>query len=531
MRKSAVRMTPRALGALAAATLLGGTLVPGGAHAASGLEFGSCPAGSVTADRGVQCAVISVPMDYSNPDSPRIDLTVSRIAATGARRGVLFANPGGPGADALDYWAKRTEVLPAALAAEYDRIAVQPRGLRWATPLTCRTAGEIAEGEPVPVAGGSRDEVKKACDAAQPGYLDSITTENTARDMESVRAALGVERIDYLGVSYGTYLGAVYASLFPQRVDRMILDSNVNPNWVWTEEFAQQQVAGKQRLDDLFAWIAEYDHEYHLGNTAFQVYEKWVRLVSAQGGGWYANLTPPPTGVADLPRELPAPLAEIARDGVNLTLEQAGKIQNLVRTLLSGGASAQTPMVGATAVATYTRGFWPTFARAMSEANADPANIARLLALEGITATDPTGRFVFSAITCNENVIPGRPELLAAAAGTLATGGNALDARADLVRSGAACGAWEPVTTPVPLTGAGLRTKPLLLQSRHDALTKYEGGPALAAALGGALITVEGGDHGTFGRGNTVLDEAVMTYLRTGQVTITTADQAPLPKP
>ncbi|MEV0249591.1 alpha/beta fold hydrolase [Nocardia sp. NPDC050712] len=518
MRNSAMR----AVVLVAAAGLLGGSLVAGAAQAAPGLEFGSCPAGAVTDDRGVQCAVISVPMDYANPDSPRIELTVSRIAATGTRRGVIFANPGGPGADALDYWAKRTEALPAALATDYDRIAVQPRGLRWATPLTCQTAGEIS---------GGREEVKQACDAAQPGYLDTITTENTARDLESVRAALGVEKIAYLGVSYGTYLGAVYASLFPQRVDRMILDSNVNPDWVWTEEFAQQQVAGKQRLDDLFAWIAEHNAEYRLGDTPFQVYENWVRLVSAQGGGWYANLTPPPASVADLPGELPTPLAELARDGVNLTMEQAGKVQNLVRTLLSGGASAQTPMVGATAVATYTRSFWPTFARAMSEAHADPANIARLLALEGVTATDPTGRFVFAAITCNENGIPGKPELLAAAAGTIATGGNAMDARADLVRSGAACGSWEPVTKPVALTGADLRTKPLLLQSRHDALTKYEGGPALARALSGALITVEGGDHGTFGRGNTVLDDAVMTYLRTGQVAITAADQAPLPKP
>ncbi|MBP2188401.1 alpha/beta fold hydrolase [Nocardia goodfellowii] len=531
MRNSAVRALPRVVGLVTAAGLLGGSIVTGAAQAAPGLEFGSCPTGSVTAERGVQCAVISVPMDYSKPDGPRIDLTVSRIAATGARRGAIFVNPGGPGADALDYWGKRGTALPAELATDYDRFAVQPRGLRWATPLTCRAAGDIADGEQVALSDGSRDEVKRACEAAQPGYLDTITTENTARDLESVRAALGLDKINYLGISYGTYLGAVYASLFPQRVDRMVLDSNVHPDWVWTEEFAQQQVAGKQRLDDLFTWIAEHNSEYRLGETPLQVYENWVRLVSAQGGGWYANLTPPPAGVGDLPGALPAPLAEIARDGVNLTTEQAGKVQNLVRTLLSGGASAQTPMVGATAVATYTRTFWPAFARAMSEASTDPANVARLLALAGITATDPTGRFVFAAITCNENAIPGKPELLAAAVGTIATGGNAMDARADMVRSGAACGAWEPVAEPVAVTGGELPTKPLLLQSRHDALTKFEGGPALARALHGSLITVEGGDHGTFGRGNTVLDDAVMTYLRTGQVTITAADQAPLPKP
>ncbi|WP_280492660.1 alpha/beta fold hydrolase [Nocardia asiatica] len=525
-----MKRTPRVsrvAATVVAVGLLGGSIVTGVADAAPRVTFGQCPEGAVPADRGVRCAVISVPMNYADPDGPKIELTVSRIAATGEREGVLFANPGGPGADALDFWARRVEVFPAALAERYDRVAVQPRGLRWATPLACAST-KNEEGQQVSLGGGNRDEIKKGCDAAQPGYLDAITTENTARDLDAVRAALGLERIGYLGTSYGTYLGAVYAALFGDRVDRMILDSNVNPDWVWTEEFAQQQVAGKQRLDDLFAWIAEHDDEYHLGDTALQVYRNWVRLAAAQGGGWYANLTPPPASVGDLPGALPEPLAEIARDGYTGSVEQLGKLQNLLRTLVSGGVSAQVPLLGATTVATYTRSFWPTFARAMADAAADPPNVQRLRAIEGATSTDPTGRWVFSAITCNENAVPGKPELLGAAVGTIASGGNAMDARADLVRSGMACGSWKPVTKPVPITGAGLRTPPLVLQSRHDALTKYEGGPAMAAALGGALVVVDGGDHGTFGRGNPAVDETVLTYLRTGKVDITQADQAPL---
>ncbi|MFQ6393381.1 alpha/beta hydrolase [Nocardia sp. KC 131] len=515
--------------ALFTATLLGGSIATGFADAAPVAAFGACPDGSVLPNRGVRCAVVSVPMNYADPDGPRIDLTVSRIAATEQRLGVIVANPGGPGADTLDYWAQRVDTLPAELGAHYDRVAVQPRGLRWATPLRCGADSNNPEGEQVSLGGGNRDVIKKACDAALPGYLDTITTESTARDLDEVRAALGVERISYLGTSYGTYLGAVYASLFPARVDRMVLDSNVDPDWVWTEEFAQQQVAGKQRLDDLFAWIAEHHERYGLGDTAFQVYQNWVRLVVNQGGGWYANLTPPPASVSDLPGKLPEPLADIARDGFNGSMEQSGKVQNLLRTLVSGGASAQVPLVGATAVATYTRTFWPVFAKAMAEANTDPANVAQLLAIEGATSTDPTGRFVFAAITCNENAVPGRPELLGAAVATIATGGNAMDARADMVRSGMSCGSWRPVAKPVPITGRDLRTPPLLLQSRHDALTQYEGGPAMARALNGSLVTVEGGDHGTFGRGNSAVDDAVMTYLRTGLVNISHADQAPLP--
>src|SRR5690606_7810028 len=219
----------------------------------------------------------------------------------------------------------------------------------------------------------------------------------------------------------------------------------------------------------------------------------------------------------------------VAGDGFNAGPEQLAKVQNFLRLLLSGGASAQVPLVSATSVATYTRAFWPVFAEAMARAQADPADIDGLIAIAGATRTDPAGRVVFSAITCNENAVPGRPEMLGAAVSTLASGGNALDARAALVRSGMNCGSWPPVTEPVAIDGSGLSTPPLLLQSEHDALTQYEGGPALARALGGQLVTVEGGDHGTFGRGNPVVDEAVLTYLRTGAVHIDRAPEAPLP--
>ncbi|WP_040799802.1 alpha/beta hydrolase [Nocardia higoensis] len=515
----------RAMLGLGAVSLAGASaLVAPPVLAAPAPVFGSCPEGAVTPGAGAQCAVVSVPMDHAEPGGARIELTVSRIAARGERRGVLFTNPGGPGVDALDFWAQRVATMPADIAAHYDLYAVQPRGLRWATPLSC--AVETTEDGQVAL---SDADLRAACEQDRPGYLATITTENTARDLDAVRAALGLERIGYLGTSYGTYLGAVYATLFPQRVERMVLDSNVHPGWVWTEEFAQQQAAGKQRLDDLFSWIAERDAEYHLGDTSMQVYRTWVRQVSAQGGGWYANITPPPAHVSDLPGELPEPLAEIARDGVNGGTEQLAKVQNFLRLLLSGGASAQVPLVSATSVATYTRAFWPAFAEAMARAQADPSDVEQLVAIAGATKTDPAGRIVFSAITCNENAVPGRPEMLGAAVSTLASGGNALDARAALVRSGMSCGSWPPVTEPVTIDGSALATAPLLLQSEHDALTQYEGGPALAKALHGSLITVEGGDHGTFGRGNPVVDEAVLTYLRTGEVHISEAPEAPLP--
>ena len=512
----------RATAAAVLATAITATLP---APAASAAGFETCPDGAVAAGSLARCMVVSVPRDYAEEhtgvDSPRIDVTVSRIRATGERRGTIFANPGGPGADALDYWGARLEHLPPELHRHYDLVAVQPRGLRWSTPLSC--GARIAADDQ------ARESVQQACDAAQPGYLETITTENTARDMDAVRAALGLDRIDFLGISYGTYLGAVYASLFPQRIDKLVLDSAVNPHWVWTEQFAQQQIAGKQRLDDMFGWIAQHDADYHLGGSQLQVYQTWVRLVAAQGGGWYANLTPPPVSAADLPRALPEPLAAVARDGMNAGAEELFQAQNLVRSLLSGGMSAQVPMVAATTVAAYTRGFWPSLARAMVEANTHPGEVAQLRAIAEAATTDPTGQAVFGAVTCNENAVPPRMAAMGQAAAIVASGGNALDARAELIRSGLACAGWDPVTTPVPIAGDGLRTAPLILQSRHDAATAYPGGPATAQALHGHLVTVDGGDHGTFGRGNAPLDAAVLEYLRSGAVHIDHVDQAPMP--
>lgn len=494
------------------------------AAARSGLDFGACPANSgVLPGSGTQCATVSVPMDYADPHGRQIQLTVSRVPATGTRHGVVFINPGGPGADALGYWTEPTAIFPADLTEHFDRIAVQPRGLRWSTPLNCAAPPSR------PPQPESRSGIKSACDATQPGYIETITTENTARDMDAVRAALGVPAIDFIGQSYGTYLAAVYATLFPQHVDKLVLDSNVDPDWIWTEEFAQQQLAGESRYNDLFTWIAAHNDRYRLGDTPLQVYLLWSALVSKQGGGWYANLTPPPAQPDDLPVAAREEVTASIRAAFDGALDGASRLQNLVRGLASDYESWNVPLVAATDVATNTRLFWPIFATAMAQTAEDPRHTELLNDIVGNTPEDPTSQYVFAAVTCNENATPSRPDLFGAALAIITVGGSALDARADLVRTGFACLGWPTSATPVRPDGAKLHTRPLLLQSVHDAETSYTGGPAMARAMNGNLITVGGGDHGDFGRGNTSVDSAVTTYLETGKVSISHAPEAPLP--
>ncbi len=497
-------------------------VAPQVAAAAPALAFGPCPAEADAA--GAECAVLRVPRDYAARTGDTIEITVSRVKARGERRGTIFGNPGGPGGDSLGFWSKRLAVLPAALLSGYDLVAVQPRGLRLSTPLQCGTQNADAPG-------AQRGSMKAACDKAQPGYLPTITTENTARDTDAVRAALGLERIGFMGVSYGTYLGAVYATLFPQRVDRLVLDSNVNPNWIWTEMFAQQQVAGRERFADLLAWIAAHDDVYGLGDTPLKVFRQWADQVVAQGGGWLANLMPPPAEVRDLSAYVGDQVAAFVRDGFNGSREQITQVQNLVRNLVLGMNASMTPLMRATAVAAYTRKAWPLLAKGLAETKANPDDVATLRQIATLVGTDPTSGAVFAAITCNENATPARPELIPAAFATIASGGDALDARAQMVRSGISCMGWEPSATPVQVANKGLAATPLVLQSYHDAATKYEGGPAMATAMGGKLIRVEGGDHGVFGRGNAEVDDAVLTYLATGQITIDHAGEGPAPQP
>lgn len=207
----------------------------------------------------LECATLVAPLDYAKPGGDRINLTISRKKAVAAdrRRGVLFTNPGGPGGSGLG--------LPlflgkSELSQVYDVIGIDPRGVGGSTALNCRTAPAIAEPESRPADGefgkwaAEAREAEEACQKSGGGIRQFISTANTARDMDVVRAVLGEQKINYLGYSYGTYLGAVYGTLFPNRLDRSVLDSAVHPEWIWHEQFRQQAVAYRMDVEAWAAW-------------------------------------------------------------------------------------------------------------------------------------------------------------------------------------------------------------------------------------------------------------------------------------
>ncbi len=192
---------------------------------------------------GFECAQLVVPFDYARPDGRRFTLPViKRPAADPSRRiGELVINPGGPGASGVQYALSARSEFPAALLARFDIVGFDPRGVGGSQPaLNCMTGPQLdkffaTDDEPSTAAQlasliAQSKLFAADCQANSAGLLPYVGSQNAARDMDVLRAALGESKLTYLGKSYGTYLGAWYAQLFPRRVRALVLDGAVDPD-------------------------------------------------------------------------------------------------------------------------------------------------------------------------------------------------------------------------------------------------------------------------------------------------------------
>ncbi|MCM2430251.1 alpha/beta hydrolase [Streptomyces sp. RKAG337] len=266
--------------------------------AQKGIDWATCPA-----DWGipapVQCGYVTVPVDYARPFGKTIKIAVDRAGSTGTpaeRQGALLYNPGGPGGSGLRFPLRITNksALWVNTAKAYDFVGFDPRGVGHSAPISCQDPQEYVKApkaDPVPSNEADKAAQRKLAAAYAKGCLErtgaqmlsQMTTANTARDIDVVRAALHEKKLNYIGVSYGTYLGGVYATLFPTHVRRMIIDSVVNPDddQVWYQNNLDQDVAFQGRWDDWKAWVAKYDSVYHIGDTPAKVQTQWEALRAA----------------------------------------------------------------------------------------------------------------------------------------------------------------------------------------------------------------------------------------------------------
>ncbi|WP_240038226.1 alpha/beta hydrolase [Actinomyces procaprae] len=243
--------------AAARATQAATAVVPAGleGYYSQDIEWYPCEEGSMTeADGGAdfECAYAAVPLDYADPDGQTIDIAMKRRAASGSAIGTLFINPGGPGGSGVNLVESVDGYFSDSLLRSYDVVGFDPRGVGASTAIDCLTDAELdadRAGSEVDSAVGApaKDDAADAaetqaeveayaswyedkCEANTPAdLLDHVDTVSAARDLDVLRAAVGEDVLTYLGYSYGTYLGATYAELFPANVGRMVLDGAIDP--------------------------------------------------------------------------------------------------------------------------------------------------------------------------------------------------------------------------------------------------------------------------------------------------------------
>ncbi|WP_447006298.1 alpha/beta hydrolase [Saccharothrix isguenensis] len=432
----------------------------------------------------LECAELVLPLDYTRPGADRISLAVSRKQATDQerRRGVLVLNPGGPGGSGLDM----PSFLAHTKAAEvYDLIGFDPRGVGGSTALTCRTVPEFAtlDSRPAdsefPKWAAEARAAEDACHRAAGGIRPFINSANTARDLDVVRAALGEEKLNYLGYSYGTYLGAVYGSLFPNRLNRSVLDSSVHPEWVWREQFRAQGVAIRRNVEAWAAWAAQHHDRFELGATADEV------MTTVEG--------------------VAATLAATPVEGQDRTRFDA--------------------MVG---VGSRYRPLWSDLADSVVKLGAGKASPSG--ALLARAARDDLVSGVFNTVTCEVDW----PTDLAVYYEDMRVFRDRYPYGYGVLRAAPTTCAFRTFTPPEPAVSLKRAGYPvgLIVQAEGDTQTQYESGPAMATRLGHNLITVrDEGKHGIYGRGNVCVDKAVDRYLVYGVLPASSSNCPGDPRP
>jgi pimeloyl-ACP methyl ester carboxylesterase len=213
------------------------------------LDWAPC-VDSVVVDPAQECSTLDVPLDYDEPEGTTIELALIRDPApdVSSRLGVLIVNPGGPGASGFDQVAVTAAAMRTAMGlSRFDIVGFDPRGVDRSAGLRCFSEAELVAILDLDLTPDTPDETAQIDDtpaldeACRSVYGDSLrhySTANTARDIDRIRAALGEEQISYFGSSFGTYLGAVYATLFPQRVRAMVLDGATLPERAPVPELA-----------------------------------------------------------------------------------------------------------------------------------------------------------------------------------------------------------------------------------------------------------------------------------------------------
>jgi pimeloyl-ACP methyl ester carboxylesterase len=444
-------------------------------------------------DNGFQCARLLVPFDYGRPGGRRFSLPVIKLPASGPSRriGALVLNPGGPGGSGVQYALGAHGELPAAVLARFDIVGFDPRGVGGSEPaLSCLTGPQLDKYFGTDDAPANATQLAAViaqsklyaarCEQNSPALLPYVGTENAARDMDVLRAALGDSRLSFLGKSYGTYLGAWYAQLFPARVRALVLDGAVDPDTPSLQDDITQ-AEGFQ--------------------VAFRSFAAWC-LASASC----------PLGRRSAPAVGPVDAAVAKTQAL---IAQANSVP-LANQLGDGQVADGALLLNGIAAALYSRSYWPDLKTALSGAFAGNGTVLVELA-NLLMERNPNGTYsnladADTSISCLDRPWPRSLATWQTAAAQAAAQAPLFGA--PIVWGSLACAYWPVPSHPLPRIRAVGARPILVVGTLRDPATPYRWAQALAGDLSsGVLLGWNGDGHTAYGEGSACVDTIVNAYL------------------
>lgn len=458
------------------------------------------PPGLPPGGLALECARYTAPMNWRRPrDGKDITIAVSRLRATGARQGVLFTNPGGPGEAGRALPLNFLATGQHAVLASQDVLGIDVRGTGGSSQVRC----QIPQPSPLPdwrdrspatinTFLAVNDRIANECQAPELGR--HVNTEQTAHDLDLLRHLLNQRKINYYGVSGGAWLGPYYATYFPHRVGRFVLDSVNDVTATWQELLNDQPRGMQRRFEvDFLPWLARHHDRYGWGRTATEANATY-ETVRARMAAKPVELQGQKFGGSELDTVI------IGSLGQKDTFIQTAETLALLKRLTEGASV--------------------------------PAN-AESLPGNDILAPDPASQTGTAlSIVCNDTPYRG------GRAGTIADS-ERLGRRYPLMgwhKIVQQCMSWQRPELRLPkVTGRGLPPM-LLVQSERDPQTPIEGARRTQRALGNGspvLVVANEGDHWMYLRGNGCVDTRVNTYLTTGVLPTdgSTCPGEPMPDP
>jgi pimeloyl-ACP methyl ester carboxylesterase len=433
------------------------------------------------------CATISVPLDYADPRGRTITLQLLRIhdSANHAHTGSLLVNPGGPGGSGVNLALSIVGQVSDALLAHFDLIGFDPRGVGLSTPIKCLSDAQkdrINAASPNVLTASGFAQAKRIaadiadkCAARYGDQLADYNTVQTARDMDQIREAVGDSRMNYLGFSYGTELGAQYAHLFPSKIRVAVLDGAVDPLTDDIASFADQVQGFEDAFDQFAAWCRRHSPCSDLRN----------------------------------PREAVAEVADKAQ-------------LQPIPSSASGETRKATPAIVYTGVlsALYSQSEWQELGQALIDARDGDAKLIFDLA-DRYNERYTGGHYTNIAdanttINCNDSK-PGPTDARIHA--TARTWVHRFPLFGRWAAAGLfSCQRWQPDRTVPPLpTARTAAHKILVIGNLNDPATPYQGAKDLTKTLGNAeLLTWNGEGHTSYLQGSSCIDHYVDNYLITG---------------